>query len=267
MIYATHRNIEGGPKPSQETEPIEIEMRKLFPVAILLAGSLLAVAQLSAQTTPANPAQNPPPAPAQPAQGNEFPTDTTNVPVMPSKEAPPLPEGSYGGDDSSAPAPRLPVPAADQDPARSPDDLSPDADANSSASSDSRTGLEKVLGDTDSDAPAQGKHRKLKGEEPEHQETSAEDIQVGGYYLEKKNWKAAQSRFESAMVLSPDDPGVYWGLAEAARHLGNLAVARGYYQKVAEYDPDSKHGKEAIKALKDPEIANAKAQAPASAAK
>jgi hypothetical protein len=32
---------------------------------------------------------------------------------------------------------------------------------------------------------------------------------------------------------------------------------------VAEYDPDSKHGKEAVKLLKDPEIANARAVAPA----
>jgi len=36
---------------------------------------------------------------------------------------------------------------------------------------------------------------------------------------------------------------------------------------VAEYDPDSKHGKEARKALKEPEIANAKAAPPAPPAK
>ena len=48
--------------------------------------------------------------------------------------------------------------------------------------------------------------------------------------------------------------------------MGNFAEARGYYKKVAEYDPDSRHGKEAIKALKAPEIANAKAAAPAAPA-
>jgi tetratricopeptide (TPR) repeat protein len=98
-------------------------------------------------------------------------------------------------------------------------------------------------------------------------ETSAEDIEVGQYELDRKNWKAALSRFESAMVLAPDEPEVYWGLAESERHLGNLAEARGYYQKVVDYDPDSKHGKEARKALKEPEIANAKAAAPALPAK
>jgi tetratricopeptide (TPR) repeat protein len=113
--------------------------------------------------------------------------------------------------------------------------------------------------DTGQQGRQQGKHRKLTVEAPEHTETSAEDIQVGEYELDIKNWKAALSRFESAMVLAPDEPEVYWGLAECERHLGKFAEARGYYQKVAEYDPDSRHGKEAIKALKAPEIANAKA--------
>ena len=64
------------------------------------------------------------------------------------------------------------------------------------------------------------------------------------------------------MVLAPDEPEVYWGLAEADRHLGNFAQARAYYQKVLDYDPDGPHGKGARKALKEPEIANAKSVAP-----
>jgi hypothetical protein len=236
-------------------------MKSNFLAATMFAGCLLAAVRLGAQATPPNPA------PAPSTQGNDFPTDTTNVPVMPSKGTPVLPEGTYSGDDNgSVPAPHLPVPAVDQDPARSPDDVSADADASESSSSDSRTGLEKVLAGADDDQP-QGKHRKLKVDVPEHQETSAEDIEVGTYELSLKNWKAAMSRFESAMVLSPDDPQVYWGLAESERHLGNLVAARGYYQKVVDYDPDSKHGREAMKALKDPEIANAKAAAPAGAVK
>ena len=89
-------------------------------------------------------------------------------------------------------------------------------------------------------------------------EASAEDITVGDYYLDKKNWKAALSRFQSAMVLAPDDPEVYWGLAEAERHLGDLASARDHYLKLLDYDPDGPHGKEARKALKDPNLMSAK---------
>jgi len=68
-------------------------------------------------------------------------------------------------------------------------------------------------------------------------------------------------------VLDPENPDVYWGLAESQRHTGDYASAKANYLKVTEYDPDSKHGKEAKKILKDPEVANAKAvsaNAPAS---
>ena len=40
--------------------------------------------------------------------------------------------------------------------------------------------------------------------------------------------------------------------------MGDYANARANYEKVIEYDPDSKHAKDAKKALKEPELANAK---------
>ena len=92
-----------------------------------------------------------------------------------------------------------------------------------------------------------------------HQETAKEDEDVGNFELSRKNWKAALSRFQSALVTDPDNPDVYWGMAEAQRELKDFAHARANYQKVTEYDPDSKHGKEAKKLLKDPELANAPA--------
>ncbi len=249
-------------------------MKRGILVVLVLAGSL-AAARMRAQAAPA---QNPPaqpsqqtapaPAPAKPAETNAFPDDTSNVPVMPSAGTPALPPGTYGGEDDAATSQHIRLPGDDADPVRSPDDPAAEADAAQSGdSSSSLTGLDKLLPAPGDDDQPQGKKKKQVVKEPEHKETSAEDIQVGEYYLEIKNWKAALSRFESALVLAPDEPEVYWGLAESARHLGNFAEARGYYQKVAEYDPDSKHGKEAIKALKEPEIANAKAAGPAAPAK
>jgi len=241
-------------------------MKRGFTIALVAAGCLMAVSGLHgqaapAQSPPADQSQKQPATPQKPAAANPFPEDTTNVPVMPSKGTPALPEGTYSGDDNGAG--RVPLPKEDLDPARSPDDAAASNDAPMELnSSDSRAGLDRLVPLPDDDQP-QGKHRKLAVPAPEHVETSKEDIQVGGYYLDTKNWKAALSRFESAMVLAPDEPEVYWGLAESERHLGNLAAAKGYYQKVAEYDPDSKHGKEAMRALKDPEIANAKAAEPA----
>jgi tetratricopeptide (TPR) repeat protein len=251
-VSASHRTIEGVGQDG---------MRPRFLSALVLAGCLIGSIRLCAQ---AGDAANPAPAasqsapaanqakPANPAGGNPFPEDTSDVPVMPSKGTPDLPPGTYTGADDQSGSPRVPLAAGDADPAHSPDDAtsaegSPSADESSS----SFAGMDKLLPSSDDD-------RKNKNKVPEHQETAKEDISVGGYYLEKKNWKAAQSRFQSAMVLDPEDPEVYWGLAEADRHLGDFADARGYYLKLLDYDPDGPHGKAARKALNEPEIANGK---------
>jgi hypothetical protein len=241
-------------------------MKRALPIALILAGCLVAAAELCAQTpppaNPTSPAQNKQPAQKPAAtpptsSSNPFPEDTSTVPVFTPNPVQDLPEGAYSG--SAA------LPAEDLDPVRSPDAPGPGAsNAVDSGSSSSTAGLDSLLPDPDPDDTTSA-HRKMKVEEPKHQETATEDLSVGKYYLDSKNWKAALSRFQSAMVLDPEEPEVYWGLAESDRHLGRLAEARANYQKVLDYDPDGKHGKEAKKALKDPEIANAKASSPAQA--
>ena len=183
---------------------------------------------------------------------NPFPEDTTAVPVMPSKGTPPLPEGTYRGPESAP----LPLPGDDADPVRSPDDPAlstssgPDVDSSSSLS-----GMERLLPRPEDDQPE--KKKKLIGKEPTHEEAASKDIQVGDYYLQTKNWKAALSRFESALVLDPENPEVYWGLAEAEHHLGDFANAKAHYLKLLEYDPDGPLGKQTRKELKDPAIEKA----------
>lgn len=244
-------------------------MKQCVWVGAILTGCLLIAAGLHAQSPPpqyppANPNQ-PKQQPAKPEEANQFPEDTSTVPVMPSKDTPVLPEGTYGGEAPAAS--RVPLASEDLDPVRSPDGAEPEADrAPATDSSSSQMGMDKLIPGPDDDQPL-GKKHKAAAPVPQHVETSAEDIDVGKYELDLKNWKAALSRFESAMVLAPDEPEVYWGLAECERHMGNLAEARGYYQKVVDYDPDGKHGREARKALKEPEIANAKATAAAQPAK
>jgi len=240
-------------------------MKRRFWIGLVLAVCLGATLRLIAQTPGGGDgtgtAQNPPSSdakkPAADSGANAFPEDTSNVPVMPSKVTPPLPEATYRASERDMDSGRVPLPGEDTDPVRSPDDpaIENGSDQEDTFSS-SLKGMEKLLPRPDDDQP--GKKKKAQEKEPTHQEAAANDISVGGYYLDKKNWKAARSRFESAMVLDPENPDVYWGLAEAAHHLGDFAAARGYYQKVVEYDPDSRHGKEARKALKEPEIANAK---------
>ncbi|MFY9855864.1 MAG: tetratricopeptide repeat protein [Terracidiphilus sp.] len=243
-------------------------MKRFFPFALVMVGCLagsLAVAlaqspapgdsQANGQSKPATEGQKPATAPQ--SSANPFPEDTSNVPVMPSKVTPPLPERAYYGGNNAAP----PLPGDDLDPIRSPDDPASASDSDQGeASSSSLSGLERLLPKPEDDQPE--KKKKLLFKEPTHEEAATEDINVGGYYLQTKNWKAALSRFESALVLDPENPEVYWGLAEAQHHLGDLATAKANYLKLLDYDPDGPHGKRARKELKDPAIANAHAAAP-----
>jgi tetratricopeptide (TPR) repeat protein len=248
--YGPHRTIE---------EVVNVEMKRVVLIAVLvacvLAGRDSSLAQSS--SPPSSSAQNKPSAPPKAAQNqpkpgsdsNPFPEDTTNVPVMPNSDTP------AASDVPSNNAGESTLPRADVDPVRSPDEPQPDSATDAQGFSSSTSGMDRVLPPPDTDARS-GKSGKSQPA-PEHQETAAEDESVGSYYLDQKNWKAALSRFESAVVLDPENPEVYWGLAEAQRHIGKFTEAKASYQKLLDYDPDSKHGKEARKILKSPELANA----------
>jgi tetratricopeptide (TPR) repeat protein len=254
--------------PKQGSTVVKLLAMKPALIFVFILVCSAAVSRLDAQSQPPNQMpgsdQKQPPAAAQPnrteqqTNQNPFPEDTSSVPLMPSRDNPnvPIPTGESGA--------RLNLPDDDLDPVRSPDEAGAAAETvgSSSSSSSSLAGMPDLLPGSDDDTTQPGRRgKKSSAIAPEHHETAAEDENVGAYYLDNKDWKAALSRFQSAMVLDPDNPDVYWGLAESDRHLGNLADARAYYQKVVDYDPDSHHGKDARKALKDPEIANAKATA------
>jgi hypothetical protein len=254
----------------------EMATKPMFGMALVLACLVAAAPRLCAQSSgtgnasgsgQSKPAANP----QTPARGetpartktqsnqNPFPEDTSSVPVMPSRDTPELPPGV--GDESGNG--RIPMPSEDFDPVRSPEEAAAAAQANEKDSSSSLAGLGNLLPEPGNETQSGKRNKKGQQIEPEHHETAAEDEDVGNYYLGAKDWKGALSRFQSALVLDPDNPDVYWGLAECERHLGDFADARANYMKVMEYDPDSRHAKEARKALQDPEIANAKPSAPA----
>ena len=270
---------------------MDFKMRRIVFIALMLAGCLTAAPCLMAQapaagdtkgqSKPATESQKPQPnssQPAAPAQSNTnpFPEDTSTVPVMPSKIPPPLPPGTYRGEEremergpDSSP---VPMHGEDVDPVRSPDDPAPEATSGSDAdssinSSSSLTGLGSLLPKPGEDDQVSGKRKKLLViKEPTHQEASSKDIEVGSYYLDRKNWKAALSRFESALILDPENPEVYWGLAEAEHHLGDYAHAKAHYLQLLEYDPDGPHGKQTRRELKDPALDKAQS-GPATAEK
>lgn len=194
------------------------------------------------------------PAPAQ-SGSNPFPEDTKDVPVMPST---PGALANAESDAGEAPPVVADLPANDLDPVRSPDDGNAGDDTDTATGfSSSRSGADSLLPDPNAPPSKQKGRRGWHENAPaqEHKETAEEDLSVGKYYLDNKNWRAAQSRYQSALVLAPENPDVYWGLAESARHLGDAKSARANYEKVIEYDPDSKRAKEAAKALKSSDLA------------
>jgi tetratricopeptide (TPR) repeat protein len=229
---------------------------------VALAFVLIAGQGICAQSTPQ---QQQPQKPT--ANGNDFPTDTTSIPVIPSNGINPAGNASNSGNAPSAPPAVVPpsaLPGDDADPVRSPEEPAPDVSTGDSSSSSSLAGLGRVLDpppddNTAATADTTGRRRGRNAapQPAQHTETAKEDIDVGSYYLSTKNWHAALSRYQSALILAPDDPDVYWGLAEAQRNLKDYASAKANYQKLLDYDPDNKHAKDARKALKDPDVANA----------
>jgi len=216
----------------------------------------LAAAIGSAQSTPAQ--QQKPPAQQQPAQkppaeANPFPEDTSKVPVVPTSAEPAAVPAEPPAGESTATTSLL---KSDTDPVHSPEDpASEDSGSEGFSSSLAGTGDVNI---PDEERP--DKHGRLQQQPTEHQETAKEDESVGEFELSRKNWRAALSRYQSALVTDPENPDVYWGIAEAQRGLGDYSNAKANYQKVVDYDdPESKHAKEAKKLLKSSQLANAPA--------
>jgi Flp pilus assembly protein TadD len=196
------------------------ETKTAFSLVLILACAVATVPRLCAQASGSGQNQ-PPSAPqgTQPGQTpsrveqqtnqNPFPEDTSDIPVMPNKSTADLPP------DIRDAASRVPMPAVDVDPARSPETAAATAENQEQSSSSSLAGMRDLLPSDDDDTQTAKRAKKGEQAEPEHHESAAEDESVGKYYLDNKDWKAALSRFQSALVLDPDNPDVYWGLAEA----------------------------------------------------
>jgi tetratricopeptide (TPR) repeat protein len=226
-------------------------------IALTVGCSLISAVGPLAQSTPPPQQQNPPaqrPAQKSPASSNPFPEDTTNVPVVPTTAQPAAPPPASASENTNSETTSLLK--GDSDPARSPDDpVESDTGADGFSSSLAGSGDVNI---PDEDRPE--KHRRGQPQPAVKQVSAKENEDVGEFELGRKNYKAALSRFQSALVTDSENPDVYWGIAESQRGLGNYAEARANYQKVVDYDdPESRHSKEAKKLLKSQQLAKAPA--------
>ena len=225
-------------------------------------------APAAGQSAPSSTGQTPSQAPGQSGDGkpdakgkresdNPFPGEDPNAPIIPVAPGPGAGPGQ-GADSGSAARPgrtdsdAAGVPRRDADPDGDPV-RSPDGDArtaNDDGFSSSREGVRQAPVDEDADAKP-GKSAKNKN----RAQTIKEDLDVGGFYLDKKNWKAAQGRFSSAFALDAENPDTVWGLAEAERHMQLYKEAAEHYKLFLSYEPDGKRGREARKALEEVQAA------------
>jgi Tfp pilus assembly protein PilF len=91
--------------------------------------------------------------------------------------------------------------------------------------------------------------RQTVGPEGDKLRVAAHDIDVGETYLSGNSFDAARERFEEAMRLTPDNPLIYFRLAQAYQGMQRLDPARTFYRKYLELDPKGKFARNAKKAI------------------
>src|ERR1700733_3096718 len=181
----------------------------------------------SSQSTPSAPAQTPsapPPKKPSTADDNPFPEDISRKAAQ--------------GDDASPDAGKAPAPA----PAEKPNGSSA-APADTGSSSRSKF---QGLGDLGDDA---SRISNGAGGDILNPKLAAQDVKVGGFYLDQRDYKGAYSRYKEATLVDPGNADAVFGLAEAARGLNHKDEAVQNYHIYLDAFPDNKRAKEARKAL------------------
>src|SRR5271165_1477914 len=87
-------------------------------------------------------------------------------------------------------------------------------------------------------SPAAPQGKVLTAEQKKAKQAS-EDIEVGYFYMNKKNYRAAESRLQEAAELKPDAAAAWVGLAQAQQKLGKDDAARQSYEEYLNLNPDS----------------------------
>jgi len=93
--------------------------------------------------------------------------------------------------------------------------------------------------------------RKPPGPNGEPASVAAHDIEVGETYLSTNNFDAARQRFEEALRITPDNPLIYFRLAQALQGMQRLDPARLNYRKYLELEPKGKFAQNAKKAISE----------------
>ena len=78
---------------------------------------------------------------------------------------------------------------------------------------------------------------------------AAKDVEVGDFYFHKKNYRAAESRFEGALQWKPNDAVATFRLAQTEDALGKNEEALKYYRSYLKILPDGEFAKDCKDAI------------------
>jgi len=81
----------------------------------------------------------------------------------------------------------------------------------------------------------------------------AKSVEIGNFYLKRKSYKAALSRFQEAVHSNPEYAPAYLGLGKTYEKLGRRQEALDAYQKYLDMlpsDKDAEQAKEVQRALR-----------------
>ncbi|HEX5433074.1 MAG TPA: tetratricopeptide repeat protein [Candidatus Angelobacter sp.] len=76
------------------------------------------------------------------------------------------------------------------------------------------------------------------------------DIEVGNYYLKRKNYRAALERFQDALLYKPNDAEATYGLATTQEKMDLFSLAYNNYSKYLEILPEGPRARESDEGMK-----------------
>jgi tetratricopeptide (TPR) repeat protein len=213
--------------------------------------------------------QKQPPAHKSAAEENPFPADVSK---QATQQQPKQPADTPSAPDANQQREQKPGDAAKDNPF--PEDVSKsaaaaaaakdnDASSESSSGSSSSSSSSSAGDDTDpnvdpnADLPHDTGRRKLKKPSDKDiqsgslagQGMAGEDVRVGRFYLDTKDYKGAYGRFSEATRLDPTNVDAIYGLAAAAAGLHHTDEALTNYKLYLQVAPDGNNAKSARKAI------------------
>ena len=76
------------------------------------------------------------------------------------------------------------------------------------------------------------------------------DIEIGNYYLNRKNYRAALERFQDALLYKPNDAEATYGLAVAQEKMELFSLAYNNYSKYLEILPEGPRARQSEEGMK-----------------